>query len=510
MNNERIAIIAVHGIGPAQHYELQDQVAGNLVEHLPGTWTREIFFPPTSASEIGPTRNNAMRVRCTDGDAPVYDVYEAYWSPIDKNRTKALSVLSWLLNAIFAPLNATTPLPASGAKLAFDLSFVGAAVALVFALPLAAFAIAGFVYANLSADIFSGHDVSLVASSRGILHGGLRGDLNMLTFGLHPLMLLAYAMAIFGWFTIYHAVEATIVRFRAGGEHEFGWQHTMRILAFVVGVGLLALSWMMPALTDEHFRFGFEPLCLLAVVLLARLAVLLIRDFFVNRMGDIQIYTTGDQNSVYYDLHNRILQTVEATVLRVLQAEKDGGPLYDRVFVLAHSLGSTIAMDALLGIRQAVAAGALPDHMWNRIAAFITIGTALEKTRFFFAVRKTTLSESFQQWRDDIYGRLFTRDPLVLRRAARAGEHAIFWANYWYLRDVVANRIVTYRCPSSDDASREDSICYNVRLQERGASVLARPWVHSDYLEDIHFWDGVDRHGNQRVGALEILTSSPS
>lgn len=503
--SERVAIVAVHGIGPAQHYELQDQVADNLVAHLTGTWERTLFFLPMHASDVVATRNNAMRLRCTDRDAPTYDVYEAYWSPIDKNRTKAASVLAWLFNAIFAPLNATTPLPATGKKLAFDLSFVAAAIALVFVLPVAAITVAGIVYANLSADVVSGHDVSLLAS-RSVLHGNFR----LLSFGLHPLMLFAYVLAVVGWSTIYHAIESTIVMLRSVNQHEFRWQHTMRLVTFLVGIGLLVVSWIMPVLADERFRFRFEPLFLLAVVLLVRFAYLLAHDFFVNRIGDIQIYTTGDQNSIYYDLHNRILQTVESALLRVLQAEQHGRPLYDRVVIIAHSLGSTIAMDALLGIRQAVLAGALPDHAWTRITAFVTIGTALEKTRFFFGVRKPTLTESLQQWRNDIYGHLFTRDPLVLRKAAPAAEHAIFWANYWYLRDVVANRIVTYLAQSDGNPAREHPICYNVRLQERGRSVFSRPWVHGDYLADLHFWDGVDRDGNKRVGALEIVTSKPA
>jgi hypothetical protein len=503
MKPERVAIVAVHGIGPAQHYELQDQIAENLVEKLPGNWEREPFLLPMH-EHTAKARNSGMRLRCVDHDAATYDIFEAYWSPIDKNRTKAISVFTWLFNAIFAPLNATTPLPATGAKLAFDVLFVVTAIGLAFVLPIAAIFTGAFVYENLSSDLTTGHMVSALTWDRAV-----DGNLRLLSFGLHPLMLLAYALAIFGWYTIYYAIESAIVRL-PHGQREFQWQRALRVIAVAVGSCALVMSWMMPAISDERFRYRYEPLLLLAVVLMARFAFFLVHDFFVNRIGDIQIYTTGNENSVYYDLHNRILDTVSDTVLRVLQAQEHGQPLYDRVVIIAHSLGSTIAMDALLRLRQAVKGGALPEHMWSRISAFVTIGTALEKTRFFFAVRRPTFSESFEQWRNDVYGDLFTRDPAALRKAAPRGEHAIFWANYWYLRDVVANRIVTYRSSANGDPTHSHSICYNVRLQERGRTVLARPWVHSDYVGDVHFWDGIDKDHNQRIGALEVITTSPA
>ena len=38
---------------------------------------------------------------------PFIDVVEAYWSPMDKGLTSAMGVLTWLLRALFVPLNTT-------------------------------------------------------------------------------------------------------------------------------------------------------------------------------------------------------------------------------------------------------------------------------------------------------------------------------------------------------------------------------------------------------------------
>ncbi|MGB8519130.1 MAG: hypothetical protein WCD38_03090, partial [Candidatus Tumulicola sp.] len=49
-------------------------------------------------------------------------------------------------------------------------------------------------------------------------------------------------------------------------------------------------------------------------------------------------------------------------------------PLYDRVVVAAHSLGSTIGMDALLSIHELTQEGGVTSEQWNRLRAFVTFG----------------------------------------------------------------------------------------------------------------------------------------
>jgi pimeloyl-ACP methyl ester carboxylesterase len=282
----------------------------------------------------------------------------------------------------------------------------------------------------------------------------------------------------------------------------------MRVTSLLIGVALIALGWSGAWLSHVSVDYHWKPLLLLVVALLVRTAIALAKGFFVNRLGDIQIYTTADSNSEHFDLHDRILWVVEETLRDVLATTEGGRPYYDRVHILAHSLGSTIAMDALIRIRHSVEAGTLESGTWNRIKSLVTFGTALEKTRFFFSVRNATLSQSFEQWRDDIYGRLFTCDPSVLTSRGKRGPsapHRIFWANYWYFRDIVANEICTYRATEPGETNAREAICYNVRLRERGRSVLSRPWVHSDYLGDKGFWSGVNYAGKQQVGATEIV-----
>ena len=148
-------------------------------------------------------------------------------------------------------------------------------------------------------------------------------------------------------------------------------------------------------------------------------------------------------------------------------------------------------MDVLISARQMVQEGLVDEQQWKRIRSFTTFGTALEKTRFFFDVRQPTISAAQDQWKNDVYGRFFTRDFSTLREPDNT--KGIFWSNIWYLRDIVANAIVSYASDVKvgtsfrwQDSPRE--ICQNYELPHERPRFA---WIHSDYLNDPMFWEKV-------------------
>ena len=147
----------------------------------------------------------------------------------------------------------------------------------------------------------------------------------------------------------------------------------------------------------------------------------------------------------------------------------------------------------LIRLRQLLQEETIAERQWRRVRSLITFGAALEKTRFFFDVRHPTISAAQDQWENDVYGEYFTKDQTVMRDPDNS--RGIYWTNLWYLRDIVANEIVSFQSDvlpgQSFDwtaATRPREICRNHLLPH------SRPrfaWVHSDYLADPLFWDNV-------------------
>jgi hypothetical protein len=153
---QHVGIVIVHGVIPQPRYQIQDQTAQALAAELnklrakdaTGKWVADVLNPPSPpAKPPSPPAGYEARTTITRvhllGESSyvasdVYDVMEAYWSPLDKNKTNWRSVLSWLLSTIFVPANTTARYMASWQKTIFDLTYVlGAAAIAVGALVLA-------------------------------------------------------------------------------------------------------------------------------------------------------------------------------------------------------------------------------------------------------------------------------------------------------------------------------------------------------------------------------------
>jgi hypothetical protein len=244
--------------------------------------------------------------------------------------------------------------------------------------------------------------------------------------------------------------------------------------------------------------------------------------FLANFFGDVQVYTTRDQNSTFYALREAILEKVTAKIVDVL-VDAPAGRQYERIYVLGHSLGSTIALDAIMRVYLIYRrASAISTDDWQRLRGFLTFGTALEKTKFFFNATDLTASQSQLQWNDELYGALFTADREVLTSLTYKG---IYWGNSWYYTDFVADRINSYRsfakigerawqarARRDDLAAKADGKVYAGRVvaENRAAYGPFPPlgWsavTHSHYLDHDWFWH---TDVTTDLGVLDVLTAS--
>ncbi len=496
---QRVAVVVVHGVAPHPRYEFQDEVSGDLCARLneregSEAWVLDVVNPAhvLEPGEDDP-RPTISRVRRKDDDplAPAqtfYDVTEAYWSPIDKGATNWFWVVQWIFRTVFAPFNTVARIRAGLSKQIFDYAFIGSALVIAFALFFISLTAVWLTFLRIL-DLTGLLKHSSVGEAATILNANVNFP------GGVPIKVVVWLfVGIAGAFLIGQAVAAIFKTWqqRKALARNRGsiWHRALSIGVLIVIGGLLVYA--MADARFPHGSMGWAGVGFLVLIFFAfQIGRALLIDFIVGFFGDCEIYTTRDENdSKFYDLRDRILDTAVTAIMRAVSPRLNGGYRYDRVVVLAHSLGATIATDALSRLAQICEQGSLTREEFDRIRAFIMLGSSLEKTQYFFDVAGTVPSASYQAWRGGAYQRLFGNDPELI--SASHGKR-IFWVNYWYFQDPICNEILSYK-----------NVCRNERGHRH--MTLTHPLLHSDYLYDPWFWFSSDDH----IGALDIITGTPS
>lgn len=511
------AIVGVHGIGKTQQYAFQDQLAAGLISYLDAreknansahTWRSIVHWPEVEKSQGLPKLEpSALRVYRDDETtpenptSPVYDVYEGYWAPLTKGKTNAASLLSWLVGCTFLATSSTARVPATFWKFAWDVGY--ALIAFLIGL-------AFFVGATVAASVAWFHFLAVFAPNATTLKWEDLAARPISEFASLPLP--AYLQLIISVIIAYFFLQLVVIvytvitthvrttrlrkdvenpkqgRFARKTDEALGL-HMLAAFASVVAVVLLfildraVLAWFQ--IPNSHELQQYAAWAVVAIALL--LGVRYIANFAVdNVLGDIQVYTTHDTTAEFYAIRAAIIAAVAEALLGALEAVgPNRQPLYEKVHVLGHSLGATIALDTLIQLRHLVEERAIPEKTWNRLRSFTTFGSALEKTKFFFDVRHPTVSAAQDQWANDVYGRFFSCKPAVLS-ANPSG--VLYWSNRWYFTDIVANEIISYESevPAGARSFRftgaSEKICENFKIPHGGL------WVHNDYLADPLFW----------------------
>ncbi len=495
--SERVAIVAVHGVAPHPRYEFQDQVSGLLCERLnqrdgAGTWTLDVVNP-RNVLEAGvddplPTTTRILQT----GDAVMeptgtfYDVIEAYWSPIDKGETNWFWVLQWILRSVFAPFNTTARVHAPFPKQFFDFGFIGGALLLSFVL-------FGFSLAMVWESAIRIATITGISqrSTVGEAIGALNANVTSPT-GHRVVLVVWVLIGIVGAFLVGQALAAifkTWTQRKALAKNRGAIWHRALAIFVVAILGGVMIYGMAAAKFPTGTSMGWSGVSFLILIFLAfQIGYGLLIGFILNFFGDVQIYTTRDENDArFYGLRDAIMDTAVTALLRAVTPSRNGGYDYDRVILLSHSLGGTIATDAITRLKQACEQGALGVEQFDKVRAFIMLGSSLEKTRYFFEVSGATPSVSYEEWRGKAYEDIFCSDVAVLNKKDGA---RIFWLNYWYFQDPICDEILSYK-----------DVCRN----EQGSRhvTLVDPLIHSDYLYDPWVW--FSSKDGTHLGMLDVI-----
>jgi hypothetical protein len=567
----KVGIVAVHGVIPQIQHGFQDQVALALRDALDrrdgkGQWAMTVVLPANgsaNASDV-PTIARVHGADETDPDNPTgncFDVHEAYWSPIDKGKTSFRSVLTWLMTTVFLPFNDLARYREHPLKACWDIGFILAALFL----GLGALLVSALVSAEAMRNVICMAGVIKVAQNAPHVSCAPRFDLLVtlshlpqslldpdawyrsfdvlaatVAFILSPLTFLktlsapvvvALACGVVGGYLAFQVLRASLFIIK---NIPLFWQRDgvqlVSRIAWTCGLAAVAVGLVFVSLNT---KVGKESLSWTGLLLVVAVGIFnfgrnYLMWFVTSFFGDVQIYTTRDQNSDFFALREQILEKVVGTILVVLTGSPAGAP-YDRVHVLAHSLGSTIAMDAILRLydvkeaSQALANPPLSVNDWNRIRSFITFGTSLEKTKYFFSVWNPTPSQDWEQWNASIYGAVFTADRSALDRSIASS--GVYWLNCWFFSDFVSDEICTYRSflLPGDKVSQNEAIIRHIKAHAKSSrkmyigrcvaksrSIFGPfiPYIqtHTHYLESDWFWKTTAAIDD--VGVLEVISSS--
>lgn len=159
-----------------------------------------------------------------------------------------------------------------------------------------------------------------------------------------------------------------------------------------------------------------------------------ITSFLRNYLGDVQFWTTYEETDIKYLKRRDILSRGFQLLMHVLKDDK-----CERVVVIAHSLGTAIALDSLLEVSRYNRARNIGHEMESplpleKIEHFITMGSPIDKVHYFF--------ESYQgkyhryiRVVDELRGDIGT-PPFAKNRKPH-----VHWINFWDESDIVSGSI---------------------------------------------------------------------
>lgn len=183
------------------------------------------------------------------------------------------------------------------------------------------------------------------------------------------------------------------------------------------------------------------------------LAAIWLKRILVDYIGDIAIYTSGDEDSIWFNDRLKILREATAKMRYLLQHD-----CYDSVGIAGHSLGSVIAYDTINWLRTEAQVterltedgeGMLTADDLAKLHLLITFGSPLNKVLYFFRTKVKGYETIRAHILNELYGyRRITgplqSDPEVVDARLELPDN-VHWVNVYSPCDPVSGRLVHFR-----------------------------------------------------------------
>jgi hypothetical protein len=209
------------------------------------------------------------------------------------------------------------------------------------------------------------------------------------------------------------------------------------------------------------------------------LASAIVRSFLVQYVGDVAIYVESQTLDRYFQVRDRIKQSVRDTARAVYGAPgRDSRRFaYESVFVVGHSLGSVIAYDTLNRLLWDDTTAPVTQDLdvRGRTRLLLTFGSPLDKTAFFFAMQRKRggsalremLAATVQPIIDDVRFRTFR------------------WINFYSPWDIISGSLDYYDLPDGSNPYPVEN-----RVDPDATTFL---WAHVEYWQSTLVYDAL--HG---------------
>lgn len=217
--------------------------------------------------------------------------------------------------------------------------------------------------------------------------------------------------------------------------------------------------------------------------------------FLTDAMGDVEAWTTYRETDEKHDSREKIKAEAIKIMRHVLGDEK-----CERVAIISHSLGTTIANDSLLSLAQANRAVNLRDPIigppdLRLIEHFVTMGSPIDKVEYFFE-SYSSQSHRYKRVTEAMRGDIGT-EPF-----SRMRKPNLHWINFWDTGDLVSGALQSPLHRSRVNARVDNVHVRNRRFPDPGAS-------HLDYIANRRVVGALFEMIYRRDASYRALASVP-
>ncbi len=458
--SEYTAVVYFHGIGQQRHYEDMCRLVQRLDEYvssMAGSRTNDPDFrdmrldtKPRSEPYGGGESEDAadivyLTTRVSGGGRPSQQVrfFEAFWAPEAAEAPGAMEVVAWLARQLGTPLRLLLSPWRSYERLR------------------------------------RGDLVGLCRARRdaGDEQPGLEGLRNKLA-GFYSTFQernerRAHARGTFAEFLEFvrsKSDDVALIELLHGWHDHHRWREIRNVFAvaslligIASGAGLLFLAsyWLLVqfapyVMRDATGSAWLSPSFSNAITLMtAVLAAVGGTRFLRGYIGDVQQFVTYEEAEPLFKRRKAIIDSAVRHLRHVMADERCG-----RIVMVCHSLGTAVAVDALLDLRRFNVARHPADGdplngpvRIDKVTHLVTMGSPIDKINYFFAALSSRY-RIYDMLVEKMRGDLGTPPFSTTGRKPR-----IHWFNYWDRADLISGPIETV----APDILREQEVD-NVRV----------------------------------------------